>query len=304
METLLENASKNENGNKGNKFSAELKEISCYCYIRGGKHFYLFLSKNLILPELSTIRKFMSHDLNLVYEGQWRFDEIAEYIVRHNMKKEIGVFEDGTKINERVDYDVKSNSLLGLVSPIEASTGLPRAHYFDAKTADQINYAIKNHPRASYLQVILVQPNDKNAPALLLGYYGTNNKMTSNDVLNRYKFINREFKKRDIKVICHGSDGDSRFLCAQKRLINFGNPSSFSNFKLAGNINSEVFGMQDALHDGKKLCDRLYDKKTILIMGNRVATVSHLIIVFKKYHKSQHGLIRSDIDCTDHMNYA
>lgn len=299
----MENAYKNKVGYKGNRFLDEMKEIAAYCFIRGGKHFYEFLTKNLSLPDLKTVKKFMKVEMNCTYEGEMRFDIICDFLKANNIKLEVGIFEDGTKINEKVEYDAPSNSLIGLVAPFNPSTGLPDMHYFKARNAIEIYNHIKNSPRASYLQVIMTQPNDVRSPSFVLGYYGTDNKMTQNDVFTRGKYISSEFQKRGVKVICHGSDGDTRFLCAQKKFVEFGSPSSFGSLMLAGNLNSVEKGMQDGYHDAKKMCDRMFDLGLNLIMGERVATVNHLILVFKKYPKGEHRLTLSDIDSTDHMNY-
>lgn len=299
----MENAYKNEVGYKGNRYEEEIKEIASYCYIRGGKFFYNFLSINLSLPELSTVRRFMSDEMNLLYEGEMQFDFICDFMRSNNIKMQVGIFEDGTKINEKIDYDVQNNSLIGLVAPFNTNTGLPDVHHFKARNALEIFNHIKNSPRASYLQVIMAQPNDVRSPSFVLGYYGTDNKMTQSDVFTRGNYISSEFQKRGVKVICHGSDGDTRFLCAQKKFVEFGSPSTFGSLTLAGNLNSTEKGMQDGYHDAKKMSDRMYDLGLNLIMGERVATVNHLILIYKKYSKNEHRLVLSDIDSTDHMNY-
>ena len=71
----------------------------------------------------------------------------------------------------------------------------------------------------------------------------------------------------------------------------------------AGNLNSIEKGMQDGFHDAKKMCDGMFDLGLNLIMGEQIATVNHLILIFKIYSKNEHHLILFDIDSTDHMNY-
>lgn len=299
----MENAYKNKPGYKGNRFLPDIKEIAAYCLIRGGKHLFKFMENNLSLPDVKTVKRFMVDEMKLIYEGELQFDVIVDFLKANKIKLEVGIFEDGTKINEKVEYDSPSNSLIGLVAPFNPSTGLPNMHHFQARNAVEIYNHIKNSPRASYLQVIIAQPNDIKSPSFVLGFYGTDNKMTQNDVFTRGKFISSEFQKRGVKVICHGSDGDTRFLCAQKKFVEFGSPSSFGSLMLAGNLNSVEKGMQDGYHDAKKMCDRMFDLGINLIMGERIATVNHLILVFKKYSKNEHRLTLSDIDSTDHMNY-
>lgn len=303
LEILMENAKKNIPGNRGNRYSTHVKELSSYFYARGDKHFYNFMSKNLSLPELSSVQKHMHKNLKFFYEGELRFDELKVFLENSDLTLEVGVYYDGTKINPRVDYHSASNTLTGLVAPLNQSTGLPTVHFFKADTAANIKNAIECNERATYIQVIMVKSNDTNSPPFLLGFFGTDNKFNQGDVSSLCQHITNELKKREINVLCHGSDGDPRFLCAQKIMIDYGKITSFGNLKLAGKLDSELVGCQDGLHATKKMNDRLYDLGTDLILGNRIATVNHLIMVYKKFPKSLHQLILSDIDTSDHMNY-
>lgn len=67
--------------------------------------------------------------------------------------------EDGTKITEAVEYDAIEKLIVGLVSPIDKSTGLAKEKYFSALSAKQIVDAIQKNPKASYVQVILAKAN-------------------------------------------------------------------------------------------------------------------------------------------------
>lgn len=158
--------------------------------------------------------------------------------------------EDGTKISKRIEYDAVEKVVLGLVSPLQKKTGMPREKFFSAQTAKQIVDAVQKNQKASYLQVILAKPNVKgtffgntflntkhktikfsfiiSSAPFLLGFYATDNKFTSKDVTIRTLYIKSELeRKRGIKVICSGSDGDLKFMKSQKKLFNFGSIKSF-----------------------------------------------------------------------------
>lgn len=246
----------------------------------------------------------MKKELQFLPECVMRFDAVSDFLKRKGYKLEIGLFEDGTKIVESIDYDLRTNTLTGLVAPYKEGTGLPVERFFSAKNAQEIYESIKKFPRSSYLQVIMAQPNDYKAYPMILGYYGSDNRFTRSDVMLRYRYLAKEFSKRGVKVICVGSDGDSKFLAAQRSLVSFGSISHSCGFFLAGDINAPLKAVQDGLHDAKKLCDRLFDLGISLIMGNRVATVNHLTLVYKNFTKGEHKLIISDIDSNDSMNYG
>lgn len=137
----------------------------------------------------------------------------------------------------------------------------------------------------------------------MLGFYGTDNKFTYKDIVARSIHIRDEFEKRGLTVLCFGSDGDKSFLKAQKHLLNFGTFVDFDTFKLAGNINSLHQASQDPMHIRKKMKSFLYDLSDLMQMGEFYATLSHLIMVFKIFHKNQHGLNKTDLDPKDKMNY-
>lgn len=137
----------------------------------------------------------------------------------------------------------------------------------------------------------------------VLGFYGTDNKFSSDDVTARTVYIMRELKKRKISVICYGTDGDSRCIRSQKKLVNFGSFQSIGSLMLAGSIEAENQASQDFLHIVKKMKNVFYDTSEVLRIGNRIATVGHLVILTKKFDKNLHNLNSSDLDPTDKMNY-
>lgn len=303
LEILKENSRTVIPGSHGNRYDDHVKELSAYFYARGDKHFYNFLSKNLNLPELSTVKKYMGKHLKHFTDGELRFDELKSFLETHNLSLGVGIYVDGTKINPRVDFHSESNTLTGLVAPLNSATGLPNIHHFKADTAANIKHAIENNARASYLQAIMAKSNDTNSPPFFLGFFGTDNKFTHAQVLSMCEYITKELKNREIDLLCYGSDGDTRYLCAQKVMIDFGSITTVGNLKLAGKIDMRLVGCQDGLHITKKLNDRLYDLGTDLVTGNRVATVNHLIMVYKKFPKTAHQMILSNLDMSDHMNY-
>lgn len=141
------------------------------------------------------------------------------------------------------------------------------------------------------------------SPFFLLGFYGTDNKFTFKDITSKTVHITSEFEKRNVKVLCSGSDGDVRFLKSQKFLLNFGNFKSFGEITLAGDMTSKHQASQDPLHISKKMKNCLYDQSDVLRIGRFSAALGHLVMVFKRFDKNDHGLLLSDLDPSDKMNY-
>lgn len=84
---------------------------------------------------------------------------MIQHIQTNAYLKEVAIVEDGTKLIENIEYDADSNSIMGLVLPLDDSTGMPRINCFPAETAKQICDAIRNTSKSSYVQVVLAKPN-------------------------------------------------------------------------------------------------------------------------------------------------
>ncbi|KAG5679941.1 hypothetical protein PVAND_009476 [Polypedilum vanderplanki] len=245
----------------------------------------------------------MEKGLSKLEDGVLRFDGLKNFLIQHEYKMEIGIYEDGTKLVEDVHFDINSNTLIGLTAEFDVSTGLPIPRFHRADTAFAIYNSITTYEKSSYAQIIIAQPYDKDSKSYILGVYSTNNKFTHTIVTTRLKFIKTELQKRGINIISFGSDGDNRFLRTQKGLVKYGQINYFGPFSLCGDINSECFGIQDFLHLTKKLKNLLYDLVREMMMGQYKITVNHLILLIKKFPKTQHRLNASDLDTTDRMNY-
>lgn len=153
------NANMNSFSSSGNRFSVPLMQVAVYLYIRGGRSLYEFLKLNLVLPSYETLRKQMSLFQKKRIEGKFYFDDLIQHIQTNAYPNEVAIVEDGTKLTESIEYDADSNSILGLVLPIDESTGMPRVNCFPAETAKHICDAIKNFAKSSYVQVVLAKPN-------------------------------------------------------------------------------------------------------------------------------------------------
>lgn len=68
-------------------------------------------------------------------------------------------------------------------------------------------------------------------------------------------------------------------------------------------LDSSICFLQDIVHIGTKLRNRLLDSVIFLLIGNKVASVSHLKILINTVSKSIHGLVYSTICPDDRQNY-
>jgi hypothetical protein len=63
--------------------------------------------------------------------------------------------------------------------------------------------------------------------------------------------------------------------------------------------NTPIIMMQDPLHVGKKLQNPLLSATKIVFWGKHMASKNHLLLIFEKINKYQHGLLEEDMNVKD-----
>lgn len=127
-------------------------------------------------------------------EGKLRCAELVEYLRKMNAPPIVWLSEDATGIVPKIEYDQAFNQLSGLVLPIDHSTGMPIPHSYLARSSEEIASNM-NQPMSCHVYIVIAQPLGENIPPFVLLMYGTDNKFKTNDVLQRWKFIEHELKK-------------------------------------------------------------------------------------------------------------
>lgn len=97
------------------------------------------------------------------------------------------------------------------------------------------------------------------------------------------------------------SDGDNRLLKSMQ--YNSKLDSITINNQWFSDNDSDICFLQDIVHIGTKLRNRLLKQSILLPIGNKVASVSHLKILLNSTSKDVHGLVYSDICPDDRQNY-
>lgn len=108
--------------------------------------------------------------------------------------------EDGTRITGRVQYDSATDQMVGIVLPLDATTGMPKQLRYAVNTAQDIADHFASGKTSNYAYVIMAQPlAAASAPAFCLCIFGTDNVFKAEDVLHRYTNINVNFDLRGMK---------------------------------------------------------------------------------------------------------
>lgn len=211
--------------------------------------------------------------------------------------------EDGTRVTPRAQFDERSNTLTGLVAPLD-HTGLPKHNYFETSNAHDMANKLKNCPLASTAYVQLAVPLAPNAAPYVLFYMGTNNCFKYPDVLKRWMHTIQLLREYGITVFGIGSDGDPRLLKSMVSITDFATaPSTDLGERFVMSLEPRVLLFQDTTHAVNRLRSKLFDRKRRLLIGSKVANVTHLDILVGKISKDKHGLTYDDLHPTDLMSF-
>lgn len=222
-----------------------------------------------------------------VIEGEVRSEELAHYLQSVGAPKSVWISEDATSIVPKVNYDVVTSQLVGLVLPIDKNTGCPITQSFMARTETEIIDNMKKEKSIS-AYVVMAQPLDERLPPFMLQIYGTNNTFTGEDVSNRWKYYEKDLAKYGISVAGYSSDADSKLLSVMCQRT----------------MSGEAHVVQDSIHVATKGRNRLLNPNVQLKMGNSKISVEHLKTLMKIVPKSIHGLTLHDVCPNDRQNFG
>lgn len=116
-----------------------------------------------------------------------------------NLQKVVWLSEDFTRITGKIEYDVNTNKVVGFVMPLV--NGLPKRNAFLAKTAKDIEGYVQNSTKADYAHVIMAQPLGNNSPSFCVAVFGTDNKFTYEDVIQRWQQSILQASHYGIKIL-------------------------------------------------------------------------------------------------------
>lgn len=214
------------------------------------------------------------------------------------------ISEDATRITNRVQYDSKSNQLVGFVLPLNEN-GMPITFKFPARNSDEFFFHFsQDYPVSSYINVIIAQPINKNVPSFCLMMFGSDNRYTSMHVKDRWKYIEQSLAKVNIKVLTFSSDSDAKFNAAMRQLSQLGHATEIDWFSCE-NCDGP-FSFQDLIHIETKMRNFLlrtgYDNRQIPF-GSEFISIKHLYDLLESFSKDKHQLTYSTLNPTDRQNY-
>ncbi|KAK3907516.1 Maturase K [Frankliniella fusca] len=279
----------------------EVKELCVLLYLLGGLQTFELLTANLPIPSVSLVKSVLiSH--NVAKEGEFRIQELKEFLIKRNLPLEVFISEDATKITGRIMYHPGTNQLVGFVLPRDEN-GLPIVGSFPATSARVMCKYFKEEITSNFAYVLMAQPLGTKAAPFCLCLFGTNNSFKATDVLNMWNWLLAATAKEGIKIRGFASDGDSKLLHAMRYRTFTSNPKSnwkwFEGDKLVENI-----VMQDFVHILVKLKTRLLKPSCILPVGPKyVASSGHILELKNNFPKELHDLSDKIFHSKDKMNF-
>ncbi|KAE8738457.1 hypothetical protein FOCC_FOCC016064 [Frankliniella occidentalis] len=289
LRSLVDAARVNVDRSKGGyRFqSTTLKQLFSYIYTE-------VLQKNLgaAIPFISTICRTVSKFSWKVSEGEFRFKQLKEYLLDKNYPLSEWISEDATRITGRIQYDPKSNQIVGFVPPFDDS-GIPISNNFPATSADTITAYFEKATRAANVQLWHSLYTTK-VPRPVC-------------VVKRWRWMLKEAAKEGISILGFSSDGDPKLLKAMRFFTFSGEddiPLKWAKFFSANwDLDLEPYCMQDAVHIGTKLRSLLLKRKRLPMGPKYAVSITHLEVLIAKEEKELHGLCATDITTADKMNF-
>lgn len=317
LNKLLENADQNISRPKeGYRFDDDTKRFAAYLRMMCGPTLYNVLHRNLelALPSIVTVNKKI-HSSNNINEGVLRCNELLLYLKEQNSPLVVGLSEDATRIEGRIQFDPKTNQLVGFVLPIISKNGLPSPHVYKANNIEDIVKCFANQtPVANNVSTIMAQPI-ANIPPFCLLVFGTDGRYNAKDVARRWIFISNELKKLNITVLSIASDSDPRFnsamranslLGAETNLNEFGSIGDSDWFRCGGDFRPPFY-FQDVNHIGTKLRNfflKTFKLPKMLPLGpNQFILMQHLAYLYDHQRRDEHQLTATCLNPTDRQNF-
>lgn len=307
---LRSNAERNLNTTKeGYEYDIETKLYASYLRMICGPLGYNILQRNLVgaLPALVSTNRYINTSKFFVPEGVLRCKELLQYLKDRNLPLVISLSEDATRIVGRLQYNRKTNQIIGFTLPTDSKTGMPIPLSYPANNAQSIlNHFAGNHSISSFVNVIMAQPLG-NYPAFCLSIYGSDGKFSSKNVENRWTFITAELMKFNIKVLTISSDSDPKYNRAMRK--SFGSNFNSIRSNCSPNDLKKIrypFFVQDPTHIGTKLRNFLlrFKKNPLLFGPNFSINLQHLYYLLHNFSKDQHLLTVSVWNPADRQNFS
>ena len=306
----------------GRRYTDTVIEHFCISvWILGGRRVFEILYSNLkgVFPSPRTIEtKLAAFDIP-VQEGIINVKVLVEYLTIKKLKPVVFLSADATAVIPKLEYHSKSNSVVGCSLPL-GPNGLPNHNISIVKSALDIHKLSTAYPKATTLIVIMAQPIADGCAPMRICSFGTDNRYTAMDVLNRVHTIVRVLRDSGIRARGYAADGDSRETKFQRQHIGLSRKTAVTRlgpshahldslrnkadwFSADSLPADSVLMFQDTTHLGAKERVGLLRRGNFFPFGGKIASATDLETLMEIKGKEQTFLRETDINLSDKMNY-
>lgn len=105
----------------GYRYDDEISGFASYLRMICGPLGYETIQRNLecALPSLTTTNRYISKSNRDIVEGVLRAEELLTYLSKRKLPLAVCLSEDATRIVGRIQYDVKTNQVVGFTLPLD-----------------------------------------------------------------------------------------------------------------------------------------------------------------------------------------
>lgn len=314
LNKLIAAADRNSMRDKnGYRYDDDIKQFATYFRLLAGPFAYDTIQRNLecALPTISSTNRYTRRTHCNIVEGILRCEELRVYLEERNLPFIVSLSEDATRIDGKVQYDSKTNQMVGFVLPIDSQTGMPIVYSYKARNDSEILQHFAYGQSAHFVNVIMAQPMGKVAPFCLL-IFGTNSKYTAEDVSMRWTYIRDQLRNSDINLISISSDSDPKYNSAMRKNSCLGLQLTANSFGPIDWFSCEnlkpPFYVQDTTHIGTKLRNFILKTKSNskkLPFGSKYfIDIEHIENVQNRFSKSEHMLCGTTLNPVDRQNFS
>lgn len=304
LDILNNSATHHIRGHKGNKYSICEMNSAAYDFCKNGRGYYKTKAMNLPVPSVSTVKRFIGSLSPRFEPGKIYSEEAKNFLVDTNNPMHVVITVDCTRVSAKVEFDAPTQSLIGLTAPFDPETGLPDMSGLKNLTVKGILNALQSHSRSSFIEVFMIKPLQIGSASIPISVIPTDNCFTAGHVIQRILTITKALNDENISVECFASDGDTKYMKAQKHLAGFGKKKfNFYGFPIYGDLESVIGAMQDGKHLLNKMKMRLFNPDISLFPGEKLASLNDITSFYNdknlKLTKFEHGLNAGDIKNSD-----
>lgn len=307
---VFENERNKARKKQGHRYSEECMQYNSLLRLTGGPKNYRTSKANNVhgVPSLSSVKKNIRKNVSHIVEGVLRCDELKSHLTDRGLPLLVSLSEDATRVTGKVEYNVRSNTLVGFVLPIDSQSSMPIPNSYSARSAAEIESHFLNEiPVGLNVNVVMAQPLALNEPPFCLLICASDNSYPAKDIKKRWTHIIYKLSEFQIQVLSFASDGDPKYNSVMRYSMGIGvhETTILPNvawFNCSTILDDTVF-VQDSHHIGTKGRNRLLSSVADLRIGRFKIDVNHLHQLIKSQTSDKHGLTSTVISPADRQNF-